>query len=70
MYDTKHPLRSLGIMGPLVAVVIFVGNKFWPGLGIGAADIAPMIEAVDVVAGALLGIVGRWRATTEIKLKQ
>lgn len=69
MYDSKHPLKSLGIMAPLVALALFIGNRVKPGLGLTDADVAPLIDAIDVTAGLVLGIVGRWRATAEITVK-
>lgn len=68
MYDSKHPLKSLGIMAPLVALALFIVNRIKPGLGLTDADVAPLIDAVDVTAGLVLGIIGRWRATKEVSL--
>jgi hypothetical protein len=66
MDTTKHPLKSLGIMAPLVALLVFLANRFWPGLGVTDADVAPIIDTVDVLFGLVLGIAGRLRATTQI----
>ncbi len=68
MLDRKHPLKSLGIMGPAIALIVFVANQVHPGLGLTDADVAPAIDAVDTIAGFLLAIYGRWRATQRIGL--
>lgn len=68
MDDTKHPLKSLGIVGPLAALAVLAANHLKPGLGITGDDVAPAIDAVDALAGGVLGILGRWRATKRISL--
>ena len=68
MNDSKHPLKSLGIVGPLLALVVLAANHAKPGLGLGADDLSPAIDAVDALVGCMLGIVGRWRATKQISL--
>jgi hypothetical protein len=66
MIDIKHPLKSLGIMGPLVAIIIAVANAIKPGLGLTDAQVAPVIDQVDLFIGLAIGIYARWRATTVI----
>jgi len=68
MNDTKHPLQSLGIVGPLAAILVLTANHVKPGLGLTSADVAPAIDAGDALIGCLLGIVGRWRATKRVSL--
>jgi len=68
MDDTKHPLKSLGIVGPLGAILVLLANHLKPGLGVTGNDVAPAIDAVDALAGGVLGIIGRWRATKRISL--
>jgi len=64
--ETKSPLKSLGILGPLAGLVIFAVNWKFPGLGLTEAEVSGLIDQVALIAGALLGIYGRWRATTRI----
>lgn len=68
MNETKHPLQSLGIVGPLAAIIVLAANHVKPGLGLTGADVAPGIDACDALIGCLLGIVGRWRATKRVSL--
>jgi len=68
MDDTKHPLQSLGIVGPLAAILVLAANHVKPGLGLTSNDVAPAIDAADALVGGVLGIVGRWRATKRISL--
>jgi len=68
MDDTKHPLQSLGIVGPLGAIVVLLANHVWPGLGLSDNGVASGIDAADALLGCVLGIVGRWRATKRISL--
>lgn len=66
MDGTKHPLKSLGIVGPLAALLVLIFNRIWPGLGITDADAASAIDLIDGVLGLVTGIVGRARATQQI----
>lgn len=68
MDDTKHPIKSLGIVGPLGAILVLAANHLIPGLGLTGTDLAPGIDAVDALVGLILGIIGRWRATQRISL--
>jgi hypothetical protein len=68
MNDTKNPLRSLGIMGPLVSLIVWGLNKFMPGLGLDEATVGIAIDQGAILVGTLTAIWGRFRATTEIKL--
>ena len=64
--ETKSPLKSLGILGPAVAILVFVANQFVPGLGLTEAEVSGVVDNVSLVVGALLGIYGRWRASKKI----
>jgi len=66
MNETKSPLKSLGIVGPAVAILVFVANQFFPGLGLTEAEVSSVVDNVVLVAGAVLGIYGRWKATKAI----
>lgn len=66
MDGTKHPLASLGIMAPLVALVVLICNRFWPGLGITDASASGYLDMIDTVFGLVLAIIGRARATKQI----
>lgn len=68
MDDTKHPLKSLGIMGPSLALIVFAANTIHPGLGLTTDQVAPVIDDVDALIGFGTAIVGRWRATKQIAL--
>ena len=68
MDDTKHPLRSLGIVGPLAAILVIIANHLKPGLGLTSDAVAPAIDGGDAIIGCILGIVGRWRATKRISV--
>lgn len=68
MDETKHPLKSLGIVGPMGAIAVLILNHIWPGLGLSGDSVAPAIDGLDALVGALLGIIGRWRATKQISL--
>lgn len=68
MDDSKHPLKSLGIVGPLIAILVLLANHIKPGLGLTDADVSPLIDGLDGALGCLLGIIGRWRATKQISL--
>lgn len=73
MNGTKSPLRSIGIMGPLAAIVVFVLNQLFPGLGLTEVmvgelvdRIVQLIDLVVLIAGLLVGMYGRWKATRAI----
>ncbi len=66
MNDTKNPLQSLGIMGPLVSLVVWGLNNWKPGLGIDAATVGVVIDQGAILVGTATAIWGRWRATSKV----
>lgn len=68
MNDTKNPLQSLGIMGPLVSLIVLAVNWKWPGLGMDEATAGSLINQIASVVGLLTGMYGRMRATTQVKV--
>lgn len=68
MTDTKNFLTSLGIMGPLVALVVWGANHFFPGLGLLEADVSGIIDGIATVVGLVTGIYGRFKATKIVTL--
>lgn len=64
--ETKSPLKSLGILGPAAAILVFIANQFIPGLGLTEAEVSTIVDQVSLLVGAVLGIYGRWRATKRI----
>jgi hypothetical protein len=68
MFDVKHPLKSIGVMAPLVSLVFAIINHFKPGLGVTSEDVGQILEQVDIVLGLCLAAYGRWNATKQISL--
>ncbi len=68
MNDTKNPLQSLGIMGPLVSLVVWLVNKKWPGLGIDEGTVSTVIDQGAILVGTVTAIWGRVRATSQVKV--
>jgi hypothetical protein len=68
MPDTKHPLKSLGIMGPALAILVLIVNHIHPGLGLTTDELAPVIDDLDALVGFGIAIYGRWRATAQISM--
>jgi hypothetical protein len=66
--DTKNPLQSLGVMGPLISLVVIGLNMKWPGLGLTDADVGGIINNVFTVIGGVTGIYGRIRATSQVTI--
>jgi hypothetical protein len=66
MNDTKNPLRSLGIMGPLVSLIVWGANKKWPGLGLDEGTVSMLIDQGAILVGTVTAIWGRWRASTKV----
>lgn len=66
MNDTKNPLQSLGIMGPLVSLIVWGINKKWPGLGLDEGTVSMVIDQGAILVGTVTGIWGRMRATKAI----
>ena len=69
MIDTKHPLRSLGIMGPAIAILVLLANQVHPGLGLTTDEVSHAVDLVDALLGCAIAIYGRWRATSQISLR-
>lgn len=69
MEGTKNPLQSLGIMGPAVSLIVWLVNKWKPGLGLDEQMVGSVVDQAALLVGTILGIYGRWKATTEIKVK-
>jgi hypothetical protein len=67
MTETKNPLQSLGIMGPLVTMVVWLINWKWPGIGIDEATIGAVIDKGALFVIAFTGVYGRYRARSVIK---
>lgn len=68
MNDTKNPLQSLGIMGPLVSLIVWLVNKKWPGLGIDEGTVSTVIDQGAILVGTVTAIWGRVRATAQVKV--
>lgn len=68
MNGTKSALKSLGIMGPLISLIVLGINWKWPAFGLTEGDIVPVIDAGATLFGLLTGMIGRWRATRAVSL--
>jgi hypothetical protein len=68
MIDRKHPLQSIGVMGPAIGLVVFAANQFKPGLGLTTADVGGFIDHLDLVISSIIAIYGRWSATKEVSI--
>lgn len=68
MNDTgKSAVTSVGVMGPVLAIVVLVLNQFvFKGSVITDADVSSMIDAVTTLVGFVTGIIGRWKANKPI----
>lgn len=66
MNDTKSPLKSLGVMGPAISLIVWLINKWKPGLGIDEAMVSTVIDQGAILVGTLTGIWGRVRAAKAI----
>jgi len=70
MFETKAAVKSVGVIGPLVAVVVIALGMFGVDISGDVAGlperIAAVVDSVVVIAGILAGIYGRVRATKEI----
>lgn len=69
-YESKAAVKSLGVMGPVVAMLVIALGMF--GIDI-AGDVAGLpekiagvVDSTVTIVGIVLGIYGRVRATTEI----
>jgi len=68
MDQTKTPLKSLGIIGPLAAMIVLIANHIHPGLGLTDQEVAPAIDQIDALLGFATAIYGRWRATKQVSI--
>ena len=68
MLDSKHPLQSIGIMGPAIGLVVFAVNQWKPGLGLTNADVSGLVDQIDLVISSVIAIYGRWSATKEVSV--
>lgn len=68
MNETKPAYQSVGIMGPLIGLVVFICNRAWPGLGITDTDVAPMVDAGSAIFTGLTALYGRYAATKQVSL--
>jgi hypothetical protein len=68
MNGTKPAIKSIGIMGPLIGLIVLGVNWKWPGMGITEADVAPVLELGAGLFAAVAGIWGRYRATKQVTL--
>lgn len=63
---TEGMLTSLGVMGPVIAMVVMLINTWWGKTLIDVATLEVHVNAVIAVIGFVLGIYGRIRATKKI----
>ncbi len=68
MNETKSPLTSIGIMGPVAALLVLTANHIYPGLGLTDADVSNVFDLGSALFAALTGIYGRWKATKQIAI--
>lgn len=70
MYETKAAAQSLGVVGPLVALVVYALGLFGIDATAELADaparIAGIVDNVVIIGGILGGIYGRFRADKRI----
>lgn len=70
MYQSKAAVKSAGIMGPLVAMVVIASGMIGVDISEDVAGlpekIAGVVDGVITIGGIVVGIWGRWRATKEI----
>ncbi len=69
-YQSKAAVNSLGVTGPLVAIIVIAlgmaGIDVAADLAGFADEVATFIDKGVVIAGILTGIYGRIRATAQI----
>jgi hypothetical protein len=70
MNDTKNPLQSLGILGPLVGVIVWAANNFLfkSGDGVTVNEVTQIINYGSMIFTAVTAIYGRWRASKKVTL--
>lgn len=68
MNETKKWYLSKGVMGPLAALLASLIKNFGDSVGLAVDEnqVAEAILQLIVLAGIVMGIVGRWRARTTI----
>lgn len=67
MKGTKPFYLSLGVMGPLTALIVMALNSFvFKAPVISEADVQEIVNQVAAIAGMLTGIWGRWKASRQI----
>ena len=64
---SKAAVQSIGVMGPALAVLILLLNRFvFKSDVVTEGDINGTIDVVATVTGLITGIIGRWKATAPI----
>lgn len=70
MYQSKAAVKSIGVMGPVLAILVIALGMFGIDISedvVGMPEkIASVIDQVIVIGGLVMGIIGRVRATKEI----
>ena len=70
MYNSKAAIKSVGIVGPAIAMMVPLFGMFGVDISNEVAGlpekIASVIDQIIVIVGIALGIYGRVRATTTI----
>lgn len=70
MYQSKAAVKSLGVMGPVVAILVIALGMFGVDISGDVAGfpekIAGAIDSVLVIVAIVAGIIGRLRAETKI----
>lgn len=70
MYQSKAAVKSVGVMGPVLSILVIALGMFGIDISEDVAGmpekIASVIDQVIVIGGLVLGIIGRVRATKEI----
>jgi len=71
MYNSKPAIKSLGVTGPTVAIIVIALNAFGIDISGEVADlpnqIARWIDLSIAIAAIVAGIIGRVRANVKIK---
>lgn len=70
MYETKAAASSIGVVGPLVALVVYALGMFGVDasveLAVVPAKVAAIVDNAVIVGGIVAGIYGRLRANKRI----
>lgn len=71
MFQTKPAIKSLGVTGPVIAILVIALGAFGINISGDVAGlpekIAELIDGAIAIAAIAAGVWGRVRATTEIK---